>query len=242
MIRFSFRSWSLSLWLGALLVTAVTLLPAARAEAAQVPFTGLLKIDFTANGGTSISIPGTGMATVNGTGSPSIIISKLTIPASGFFGSGAAFVDGPSTIPAQFVIFGSTIKNASIFLSQGASCTATHPNVSCAGGGLAGLGAISGPKASFLFGFSGVGSLSPHRQHRDGLRCNRHLRHTRRNSFGQRAGPRVRSPLRERLSPAVSFRSAPTPQSTWCRPLRSSRSVLEAVARASHALPCSSRI
>jgi len=142
-------------------VVGLTPFISARAQAAAVPFTGNLTIDFTANGGTSLVIPGAGMATLNGAGSPSFVITKLTIPPGAFTGTGLALVDSLSIVPAYYGVGGVGFGNAAIVLSQGATCTAGHPQVGCPGGGLAGFGGIPGLAGKFLL-FSGtVGNLLP---------------------------------------------------------------------------------
>lgn len=105
---------------------------------APVPFTGQLVIDFP-NGGTSFSIPGSGIATVNGAASTVSTITKVTIPSGAFSGSGAAT---PANFP--FALAGSPVVNDQIVVSAGGPCSAGHPNVNCPGGGLAGFGGLLG--------------------------------------------------------------------------------------------------
>jgi hypothetical protein len=155
------------LTLGSLVLAATLFLASTGpASAAMVPFTGTLSIQDPA-GQTWLSIPGSGMAMVNGSagGHP---ITQLTIPGGVFSISAFATVFGPlptfGTVLATPVPIFATVVNRTITLSSGGTCTQFHPNVSCPGGGLAGFGGLSGaivvPLANLSVPLTVIGSGS----------------------------------------------------------------------------------
>jgi hypothetical protein len=126
------------------LLIAAALVPAALVRAAEVPFTGTLTIQI--GDASPISVPGSGVATVNGSGAAGPV-TRLTIPPGIFSARTAIPVANALQLNLVLVAlgdrFGNPISNQTIVLSQ-AGCTSNHPNVSCPGGGLNGFGGFAG--------------------------------------------------------------------------------------------------
>jgi hypothetical protein len=123
-------------------------------SAAVVPFTGTMSIQI--GQAAPVSVPGGGMATVNGSagGHP---IQSLQIPPGAFATS--------ITVPVQNVfpivqLRFPLLANGSVAVTSGGICTAGHSNVVCPGGGLAGFGPLMGTAVLGLFYTHTVGSGS----------------------------------------------------------------------------------
>lgn len=130
---------------------------ASSASAAVVPFTGVLSLQI--GGLPTIPIPGSGVATVNGSARGDAIGSLMlpsrafvpvarTGPIPGQFGSTIA-LPVPNAYPIVWLAL--QVANGAITVTSGGSCTAGHPNVSCPGGGLAGFGGLMGTARVGLF-------------------------------------------------------------------------------------------
>jgi len=142
-------------------VAAVVWLAAPVAMGAPVGFTGSLTIDFSASGGGTLVIPGSGTANVSG---PAGALTQLTIPAGAFAGSGSIPVSGEA---GAAVLKGAAIANGSMVFSAGGVCDAGHaptsigfPGVACSPGGLAGFGAINGLMLTLANDFCVPGGFS----------------------------------------------------------------------------------
>lgn len=143
--------------------SVLALLLAAPAHAAQVQFTGTLEITI----GTLPTIPvsGSGVADVSlatGAGTlPAGAFATVAIPSRAF--QTALNAPVPNAFPiVQIQLAGpggtGSLQNGAITVSQGGTCTRTHPNVACPGGGLAGFGGLSGSAIVGLFTTHTAGS------------------------------------------------------------------------------------
>jgi hypothetical protein len=124
-------------------------------SAAVVPFTGTMSIQIGPL--PEVSVAGSGLATVNGSagGHP---ITSLVIPA-GAFATTALTLPVPNLYPIVQLKFPS-LSNRTVGVMAGGSCTASHPNVSCPGGGLAGFGTIQGDALIGIFFTHTAGSFT----------------------------------------------------------------------------------
>lgn len=140
--------------LAAIGLAALLLLVAAPARAALVPFTGALEI--TIHGLDELvtfSIPGGGIATVNGSGGLSGPITHLALPAAAFSSPGLTGVPLPNDFPVVLLAVRSVANQAAVFSPGQPACGTVHTYVTCSDTGvLHGRSGLDGSQLVGIFG------------------------------------------------------------------------------------------